>query len=435
MARKLCIKSTVRDSLPAIDEYIPRIADLALARHLEAWPAEIITGARAVGKTTTALRHSRSVLRLDDASERGLVLDDPDAALREGPFPLLIDEWQHAPEVLGAVKRAVDTKTPPGGRYIITGSSRNDLHHGQWPLVGRALTTHLWPLVGRERFGDASAPSLFDRWDSGTRFSVPADPPDVLGYIDIALDGGFPGALAAASAGARDEWLRTYADATVVRDLSDLDEFRGRPRSPELMRRCLTACALHTGGVVPDTALARAVGVDRRTAVGYHDALHILRLVADAPAWHTNRLKRMTSMPKRFLADSALAAWAMGADREVLKRDSSARGRIVETYVAAQLRTEVEACSRRGAMFHLRTQGGEHEIDLIVEFGRRVAAFEVKTASAPTRSDARHLAWLRERLPPDQFAGGVVFHTGPHRYGLGDRIEAVPIAGLWGVPG
>ena len=122
----------------------------------------------------------------------------------------------------------------------------------------------------------------------------------------------------------------------------------------------------------------------------------------------------------------------MGVDREALKRDTDARGRIVETYVTAQLRTEVEVSSGRVHLGHLRTQGGEHEIDLIVEFGRRVAAFEVKTSSAPTPRDARHIAWLRRQLPAERFAGGVVFHTGPHRYGLGEGIEAVPIAGLWG---
>ena len=399
---------------------------------MEAWPAEFITGARAVGKTTTALRHARSVLRLDVEAERGIVLDDPDAAIRDGPFPLLIDEWQHAPGVLGAVKRAVDATPSPPGRYLLTGSARNDLHVGQWPLTGRVLTTQLWPLTGRERFGDATAPSLFDRWDGDLRFALPSERPDVLGYIDIALDGGFPGALSASRAGARDDWMRTYVDVAVTRDLGEFNRGNGRGRSPESLRRCLAAFALHTSGVVHDTALARASGLDRRTTMGYHEMLTVLRLVADVPAWHSNRLKRLTSMPKRYLADAGLAAWLMGVDRESLRRDSDARGRIIDTYVAAQLRAEVSAARGRAQMFHLRTQGGEHEIDLVVETGRRLAAFEIKTSSAPSTHDARHIAWLRDQLPAERFAGGVVFHTGPHRYGLGDRIEAVPIAGLWG---
>ncbi|MCY3538854.1 MAG: DUF4143 domain-containing protein [bacterium] len=419
-------------TLKSIDYYIPRIADRPLARHMEAWPAEFITGPRAVGKTTTALRHARSVLRLDVKAERGLVLDDPDAAIRDGPFPLLIDEWQHAPEVLGAVKRAVDAAPRPPCRYLLTGSARNDLHVDQWPLTGRVLTTQLWPLTGRERFGDAAAPSLFDRWDSDRRFSLPARRPDILGYVDIALDGGFPGALAASAAGARDDWMQTYVDVTVTRDLEEFAAPNGRRRSPESLRRCLHAFALHTSGVVPDTALAQAAGLDRRTTLSYHEMLTVLLLAADLPAWHSNRLKRLTSMPKRYLTDSGLAAWLMGVDRESILRDSDARGRIIDTYVAAQIRAEVSASSGRAHLFHLRTQGGEHEIDLLVEFGRRVAAFEVKTGNAPNRRGARHIAWLRDQIPPEQFAGGVVFHTGPYRYGLGDRIEAVPIAGLWG---
>lgn len=144
-----------------------------------------------MGKTTTAQRLAESVLRLDRPEERNLVLDDPDSAISAGPFPLLLDEWQHAPEVLGAVKRAVDTDQRPG-RYIITGSARSDLIAGSWPGTGRFLDVQLWPLTGRERFGDAAAPSLFDRWDTPARFTVPADPPDVLGYLQLALAGGFP---------------------------------------------------------------------------------------------------------------------------------------------------------------------------------------------------------------------------------------------------
>ena len=415
-----------------IDSYTARIADSTLANHLSGWPAEFVTGPRAVGKTTTALRYANSALRLDREAELGLALDDPDAAIREGPFPLLIDEWQHAPGILGAVKRAVDASLSPPGRYIVTGSARNDLHVGQWPLTGRVLSTRLWPLTCRERFGDAAAPSLFDRWDTEYRFAVPADPPDVLGYIDVALDGGFPGALAASASGARDDWIRTYVDVAVSRDLGELAPGVGRRPSPESMRRCLIACALHTAGAVPDASLARDAGLDRRTALSYLETLRVLRLLDDVPAWHTRRLKRLTSIPKRYVTDSGLAAWLMGADRETLKRDSGARGRILETLVAAQLRTEVEASSLRVQMHHLRTQGGEHEIDLVVEFGRRVAAFEVKSSSAPTRNDARHIIWLRDRLAPEMFAGGVVFHTGPRRFGLDAGIEAVPIAGLWG---
>ena len=391
----------------------------------------LVTGPRAVGKTTTSQRQAESVLRLDRPEERSIVLDDPDAAISVGPFPLLLDEWQHTPEVLGAVKRAVDVDGRPG-RYIITGSARNDLITGSWPGTGRFLDIQLWPLTGRERFGEAAAPSLFDRWDTPARFAVPADPPDILGYLRIALAGGFPGAVEAPDADRRARWMRSYVQVASTRDLGELGSGTGRRRSPERMRRYLHAYALHTAGVAADTALAESARLDRKTAASYHEILSVMRLIADTPAWRSNRLKRLTSTPKRYLTDAGLAAWLATVDFDAARRDPDARGRIIDTYVAAQLRAEAEASSRPVQLHHLRSQRGEHEIDLIAEFGFRVAAFEVKTGSAPTQRDARHIAWLRDQMPPERFAGGVVFHTGRHRRRLGEGIEAVPIAGLWG---
>lgn len=372
------------------------------------------------------------MLRLDKPGARGLVSDDPDAAVSEGPFPLLLDEWQNTPEVLGAIKRAVDARHQPPRRYIITGSARNDLISGSWPGTGRFLDIQLWPLTGRELFGDAAAPSLFDRWDSNERFTVPTDPPDIFGYLRIALTGGFPGAVEAPDPDRRGRWMRSYVQGTATRDLDELAAGIGRRRSPERLRRYLQACALHSAGVVSDSGLAEAGRLDHKTASGYHEVLKVLRLLDDIPAWRSNRLKRLTSVPKRYLTDSGLAAWLAGVDVNAAKHDTDARGRIIDTYVAAQLRAEAEASNRPVSLHHLRTQRGEHEIDLIAEFGIKVAAFEVKTNSAPTARDARHIAWLRDALPPEHFAGGVVFHTGPHRWRLDDGIEAVPIAALWG---
>ena len=391
----------------------------------------LVTGPRAVGKTTTSQRLAASTLHLDRPEDRSIVLDDPDAAISVGPFPLLLDEWQHTPEVLGAVKRAVDSDRRPD-RYIITGSARNDLIAGLWPGTGRFLDIQLWPLTGRERFGDAAAPSLFDRWDGPARFRVPSSPPDILGYLKIALAGGFPGVVEASDADRRARWMRSYVQVASTRDLGEFDSGSGRPRSPERMRRFMQAYALHTAGVVADTALAEAARLDRKTAARYHEILSVLRLAADVPAWRSNRLKRLTSTPKRYFADSGLAAWLAGVDFDAAWRDPDARGRLIDTYVAGQLRVEAEASSHPVYLHHLRSQRGEHEIDLIAEFGFKVAAFEVKTGSAPTLNDARHIIWLRDQLPPERFAGGVVFHTGRHRRRLADGVEAVPIAGLWG---
>ncbi len=55
---------------------------------------------------------------------------DPDAALRGLEEPVLLDEWQVVPAVLGAVKRAVDADSGPG-RYLMTGSVTAGREEGQ----------------------------------------------------------------------------------------------------------------------------------------------------------------------------------------------------------------------------------------------------------------------------------------------------------------
>jgi predicted AAA+ superfamily ATPase len=72
----------------------------------------------------------------------------------------------------------------------------------------------------------------------------------------------------------------------------------------------------------------------------------------------------------------------------------------------------------------------QREVDIVIERGRQVAAVEVKATATPRPRDARHLAFLRDRLD-DRFTIGVVLHTGTQRVVLGDRLVAVPVSDLW----
>ena len=58
------------------------------------------------------------------------------------------------------------------------------------------------------------------------------------------------------------------------------------------------------------------------------------------------------------------------------------------------------------------------------------AGFDVAATAAPSAGDARHLAWMRDHTG-QQFLAGVVLHTGPASFPLGDRLWADPISSLW----
>ena len=82
--------------------------------------------------------------------------------------PVLLDEWQQVPGVLGAVKRSVDSD-PRAGRFLITGSVRADLEGDTWPGTGRLLRLPLYGMtIGElEARGDLGEPDLLDRLVDG----------------------------------------------------------------------------------------------------------------------------------------------------------------------------------------------------------------------------------------------------------------------------
>ena len=78
------------------------LIDGRLTELLGAVPAVLINGPRAAGKTTTARQHAASEVHLDQPIRAEAFRADPDAALLGRPEPVLLDEWQEVPAVLGA---------------------------------------------------------------------------------------------------------------------------------------------------------------------------------------------------------------------------------------------------------------------------------------------------------------------------------------------
>src|ERR1700730_17057763 len=124
--------------LPVMPEDLPRLVDPLLGELLADHPAVLVVGPRACGKTTTGRRHCQERLRLDRPAEAAVVRADPDAALADGPFPLLVDEWEVGPGVLGGVKRAVEGGAAAGG-FGRPGSSQAALPAAGWPATGRLI--------------------------------------------------------------------------------------------------------------------------------------------------------------------------------------------------------------------------------------------------------------------------------------------------------
>jgi predicted AAA+ superfamily ATPase len=203
-------------------------------------------------------------------------------------------------------------------------------------------------------------------------------------------------------------------------------------RDPDRLRRYFEALALNTAGLADHRTLYDAAGINRRTAVAYDQLLANLFVLESLPAWTSNRLNRLVKGAKWHLADPSFVGAALRLDEAAVMRDGDLLGRLIETFVLAQIRPELQLLSGGARLYHLRDRDNRREVDLVAELpGGDVVAIEVKATAAPDSHDARHLAWLRDRLG-DRFRGGAVLHTGPRSFALSERIAAVPICALWG---
>jgi len=410
-------------------DYVPRLIDERLAALFGELSALMLTGPRATGKTTTARRHAKTVVRLDREAEAAAFRADPDSALTSLPEPILLDEWQAVPGVLGAIKRSVD-EDPSPGRFLLTGSVRADLLDETWPGTGRIVRLRMDGLTEREVRGVVGGGSFLERLATGRLDELESarDPfPTLRDYIELSLRGGYPEPALRLSPAVGRTWLEGYLDQLLTRDVEMLDA----PRDPARLRGYFEALALSTAGMPEHKKLYDAAGIDRKTAVKYDRLLTNLFVLDSLPAWTSNRLARLVRSSKRYLVDPSLGAAVLGVDAAAVMRDGDLLGRLLDTFVVAQVRPELQLAPGAPRLHHVRDRDGRREIDLLAELpGGDVVAIEVKATAAPAPSDARHLEWLRDTLG-DRFRAGAVLHTGPSSFALGDRIFALPICTLW----
>jgi predicted AAA+ superfamily ATPase len=416
-------------------QYRQRVVDDELDELMAALAALAIVGPKGVGKTATASRRAATIHALDDPAQRSVALADP-ARLLDAPPPVLIDEYQHVPESWDLVRREVDAGAAPG-RFLLAGSASPqglDTHSG----AGRIVSVRMRPMALAERGPQAPTVSLRELL-SGARPPVRGHTSlRLTDYVGEILCSGLPG-LRDLSGRALRAQLDGYLARIVDRDFPEL----GHPlRNPAGLRRWMTAYAAASSSTASfETIRDAATGGQgekpaKTTIHPYRDVLERLWILDPVPAWAPtrNRIRRLSMPPKHQLADPALAARLLGIDAEALlqgddagppiPRDGTLLGALFESLLTLSLRVYAQASE--ASVFHLRTSGGEHEVDLIVERADgRVVAIEVKLARDVEDEDLRHLRWLAERLG-DELLDAAILTTGEEAYRRPDGIAVIP---------
>ena len=396
---------------------LPRHAQRALADRLRVMPAVVVTGARQTGKSTLAQAltpGARRFVSLDDLDALELARRDPEA-LVEGP-PVTLDEIQREPDLLLAVKRAID-RDRRAGRCLLTGSANLLLMRGvSESLAGRASYLTLWPMVRREQRGLGRCglwEELLGAKDSEWLDLLRADRTGHEDWIELARRGGFPTpAVHLSTVAERAVWFEGYVRTYLERDLQTLSSISALPDFRRLMR----AACLRLGQLVNQTELARDVALPQPTVHRYLNLLETSYLLVRVPAYAVNRTKRLIKTPKLYWGDAGLALHLGGA--------AEPTGAHLENLVLHDLLCWRDARVERSEILYWRTAAGE-EVDFVVEAGRHLVPIEVKTTSRPRLRDAGPLRAFRAEYGKAARAG-LLLHTGSTLEWLAPDVLAVP---------
>jgi predicted AAA+ superfamily ATPase len=396
---------------------VPRLVAKSLADRLRVMPAVVVTGARQTGKSTLAQELSpgeRTYFSLDDLDVLNAARRDPEV-LVGGTRPVTLEEVQREPDLLRAVKRAIDKKRTPG-RFLLTGSANLSLmRQVSESLAGRATYLTLWPMTRREQAGlgrcglwEELLLARDDEWPD----LLSSQPEEAEDWRALARRGGFPTpSLHMRAARDRAIWFDGYVRTYLERDLQDLSKIAALPD----FRRLMSAVCHRLGQLMNQTELGRDVALPQPTVHRYLNLLETSYLLVRLPAYAVNRTKRLIKAPKLYWGDTGVALHLGGAEPQ---------GAHFENLVLQDLLAWRDARLERAEVCYWRTASGE-EVDFVIENGAQLLPIEVKATPRPRLGDAAHLRSFRKEYGKKARAG-LLLHTGKATEWIAPDVLAVP---------
>ena len=416
-------------------KYLPRLIDAELHFYLSTFGAVLIRGAKWCGKTTTAERQTKSILRLQNPErlkEYRRIADVDPALLLSGEKPLLIDEWQMIPELWDTVRLLVD-EAQDTGMFVLTGSTV--LHDAvtMHPGIGRIGRLTMRPMSlyeSHESNGSISLRELFDgNADIGGQNSL-VSIQDIAGAV---CRGGWPASLSLSEAGAM-RIAQDYIWAICEDDTAKLDSFK----HPRRIKNILASYARNISTTAANTTILQDIQsndtqISEKTLYTYLNALHRLFVIEDVPAWNPSIRSKtaIRSSVKKAFVDPSLAVASLGLSPSALLKDFQMFGFLFENLCIRDLR--IYSSRLQGEASYYRDRYGlECDCVLHIQDGR-YGLIEIKLGSSDIEKGASHLLKLRDLIKKHGMREPsflLVLTGGKMAYRRKDDVMIIPIGCL-----
>lgn len=420
-------------------KYKKRIADDILKRKLEGKGAVLIEGPKWCGKTTTAEQFAASILYMDDPEklEQNITMSElSPKRLLIGSTPRLIDEWQLAPKLWGAIRFEVDHRQELG-QFILTGSAvspdtKEITHSGTGRFSWLTMRTMSLYESG-DSSGDISLKKLFEgssEIDGISKLNI-----ERLAFL--VCRGGWPQAIDMRNEIALEQAI-DYYDAIVHYDINRADNVQ---KNPERVKRLMRSYARNQGTQISNTMLAQDVfandisSMSAETVASYINALRKIFVIEDMPAWNPNLRSKtaIRSSDTRYFIDPSIAAVSLGIGPNDLINNLKTFGFLFETLCIRDLR--IFADSLNGDVYHYRDKDGQ-ECDAVIHLRNgKYCLIEIKLGGEKLIEEgAESLKAMKAKIDIDKMNEPsflmVLTGTGDYAYCRKDGVYVVPIGCL-----
>jgi hypothetical protein len=347
--------------------YINRLIQTELDRLKHLFPVVVVTGPRQSGKTTLCKKcfNSYHYVNLEDVTLREQILSAPKPFLKQYSDGLIIDEAQNLPELFSFLQVIVDEV--PGCKYVLTGSSNLSLMEKvTQSLAGRAATLTLLPFSLKELEGISGSET-----------------------DNLLLKGGFP-AVWAKKVPVTD-LSRNYYNTYIERDVRQLLNIKNLIKFQTFIR----LCAGRAGTELNASILSDQTGVSVHTITDWLSVLEASYIIFRLQPFYRNVGKRLIKSPKLYFYDTGLLCFLLGIVNEKQLSAHPLRGAIFENLVVLEFLKHRLNLGKNPDFYFYRDKS-QNEVDILIQDGEYLHAFEIKSAKSFHREFLKNLNYIRK---------------------------------------